>query len=137
MDSEKKLLSLVKDLNAQKEFAVDLEHHDFRTYLGLTCLMQISTRDQDYIVDPFPIWGKMHILNEPFSNFNILKVFHGAASDIVWLQRDFGIYVVNMIDTFEFMKALNFQKKSYQALVLHSAGINLDKRLQKSDWRMR
>ena len=27
------------------------------------------------------------------------QVLHGADSDIVWLQRDFGIYVVNMFDT--------------------------------------
>ena len=26
-------------------------------------------------------------------------MLHGADSDIVWLQRDFGIYVVNLFDT--------------------------------------
>ena len=28
-----------------------------------------------------------------------LQVLHGADSDILWLQRDFGLYVVNMFDT--------------------------------------
>ncbi|CAJ0947936.1 unnamed protein product, partial [Mesorhabditis belari] len=32
-------------------------------------------------------------------DLEILKVFHGADKDIVWLQRDFGIYVVNMFDS--------------------------------------
>lgn len=27
------------------------------------------------------------------------QVFHGADSDILWLQRDFHMYVVNMFDT--------------------------------------
>lgn len=27
------------------------------------------------------------------------QVLHGADSDIVWLQRDFGLYIVNMFDT--------------------------------------
>lgn len=36
--------------------------------------MQISTRQVDYIIDPFPLWNDMHILNEPFTNPDILKV---------------------------------------------------------------
>lgn len=50
------------------------QHHDYRSFLGLTCLMQISTRTTDYIIDPFPVWGKMGILNEPFTDPKILKV---------------------------------------------------------------
>lgn len=57
-----------------KEFAFDVEHHNFRSFLGLTCLIQISTLDSDYIIDPFPIWKHMYHLNEPFSNSKILKV---------------------------------------------------------------
>ena len=34
-----------------------------RSYLGITCLIQISTRDNDYIIDPFPIWNDLYILN--------------------------------------------------------------------------
>jgi ribonuclease D len=32
-------------------FQVDLEHNHYRTFQGLTCLMQISTRTEDFIVD--------------------------------------------------------------------------------------
>ena len=28
------------------------------------------------------------------------QVFHGAESDIVWLQQDLGLYVVNLFDTY-------------------------------------
>jgi exosome complex exonuclease RRP6 len=41
----------------------------------------------------------MQCLNSAFANPRILKVLHGADMDIVWLQRDFGIYVVNLFDT--------------------------------------
>ena len=120
-----------------KIFSVDVEHHSYRTFLGLTCLVQISTPDRDYIIDPFPIWGEMWQLNEPFTDPKILKVFHGADFDVEWLQRDFGIYVVNMFDTFIAMKTLGMSRLSLQYLVEHFCGITLGKELQKADWRMR
>lgn len=70
----RELKALVRDLNAVNEFAFDLEHHSMRSFLGLTCLLQISTRHKDYIVDPFPLWDHMYLLNEPFTNSNIVKV---------------------------------------------------------------
>ncbi|KAK6104960.1 3'-5' exonuclease family protein [Brugia pahangi] len=137
VDTLEKLRSLRDVLNKEQEFSVDLEHNAQRSFLGLTCLMQISTRQMDYIIDPFPLWNDMHILNEPFTDPNILKVFHGADSDIVWLQRDFGIYVVNMFDTYKAMRVLNFLKFSYQHLVQTCCNHTLDKKFQKADWRLR
>lgn len=69
------------------EFAVDLEHHDYRSYLGFTCLIQISTRFEDYVIDALELRHELYILNVSFSDPNILKVFHGAEMDIIWLQR--------------------------------------------------
>jgi exosome complex exonuclease RRP6 len=40
----KDLKDVAQKLDAQTEFAVDLEHHSYRTFQGFTCLMQISTR---------------------------------------------------------------------------------------------
>ena len=79
------------------EIAVDLEHHDHRTYLGITCLMQISTREEDWIVDTIVLRNDIgDALRHVFDNPDIIKVLHGADRDVEWLQRDFGIYVVNM-----------------------------------------
>lgn len=36
--------------------------------------MQISTRDQDYIVDTLDLRNKLHILNESFTDPKIVKV---------------------------------------------------------------
>ena len=62
-------------------------------------MTQISTRKRDYIVDTLALRSEMEIFNEVFTDPNIVKVFHGADSDILWLQKDFGVYVVNMFDT--------------------------------------
>jgi ribonuclease D len=35
-----------------------------------------------------------------------VQVFHGADSDVVWLQQDFNVYVVNLFDTFHASKLL-------------------------------
>ncbi|GMR35967.1 hypothetical protein PMAYCL1PPCAC_06162, partial [Pristionchus mayeri] len=139
VDSLEGLKKLVETLNNQKEFAVDLEAHSHRSFAGLVCLMQISTREEDFIVDPFPLWTHMHLLNEPFADPNILKVFHGADSDVVWLQRDFNIFVRNVFDTYRAMKREGtWTKFSLAALVeKYCEGKQLQKEYQLADWRIR
>jgi exosome complex exonuclease RRP6 len=57
---------------------------------------------------------------------------------VIWLQRDFGIYIVNMFDTGRAMQLLSFPKLSLQYLVQHYCnGIVLDKQYQRVDWRIR
>lgn len=41
----------------------------------------------------------MACLRPAFADPGICKVFHGADSDVLWLQRDFHIYTVNLFDT--------------------------------------
>ena len=61
--------------------------------------MQISTRDEDFIIDTLALRSHMHLLNTVFTDPKIVKVLHGSDSDVLWLQRDFGIYLVNLMDT--------------------------------------
>ena len=65
--------------------------------------MQISTASRDFVVDVLvpEVRQELQMLNESFTNSDVLKLFHGADWDIKWLQRDFGIYVVNMFDTYQ------------------------------------
>lgn len=120
------------------EIAVDVEHHDFRSYRGFVCLVQISTRSKDWLVDPFDMFEKMHLLNEIFSDSSILKVLHGADRDVMWLQRDFSVYIVNMFDTGLATRALRLQGGFGLAnLVSHCCGLKLDKKYQTADWRQR
>ena len=70
-----------------KSFAVDLEHHDFRSFKGFTCLIQISTRYEDFLIDAIKLRHELYRLNEAFTNSSIMKVFHGAEMDVIWLQR--------------------------------------------------
>uniref|UniRef100_A0A2K5Q5I0 Exosome complex component 10 n=1 Tax=Cebus imitator TaxID=2715852 RepID=A0A2K5Q5I0_CEBIM len=125
-----------KLLNCQ-EFAVDLEHHSYRSFLGLTCLMQISTRTEDFIIDTLELRSDMYILNESLTDPAIVKVFHGADSDIEWLQKDFGLYVVNMFDTHQAARLLNLGRHSLDHLLKLYCNVESNKQYQLADWRIR
>ena len=43
VDSETGMQELVKDLKSQRSIAVDLEHHNYRSYQGFTCLIQVAS----------------------------------------------------------------------------------------------
>jgi exosome complex exonuclease RRP6 len=129
--------AMITELREQKEIAVDVEHHSYRTFLGLTCLIQISTREKDYVIDTLALWRELEALNEIFTNPKVLKVLHGSSSDLEWLQRDFGVYVVGLFDTFLAMKQLNFEQFSLQHLLAHFCSVDLDKKYQLADWRLR
>ena len=125
---------IVKSYN---EISVDLEHHSKESYLGITCLIQISTRDEDYIIDSIKLRSSLNRLNIIFTNPNILKVFHGADSDILWLQSDFGVYVVNMFDTGRASRLLSYESYSLKYLLHKFCDFEADKSYQLADWRIR
>jgi hypothetical protein len=75
VDTYEGVLEMVEELKKATEIAVDLEHHDYRTYRGLLSLMQISTREKDWIVDTLVPWRhKLEVLNEVFADPKIVKV---------------------------------------------------------------
>eukprot|EP01064_Diplonema_japonicum_P020462 TRINITY_DN2991_c1_g4_i1.p1 TRINITY_DN2991_c1_g4~~TRINITY_DN2991_c1_g4_i1.p1 ORF type:complete len:843 (+),score=235.17 TRINITY_DN2991_c1_g4_i1:78-2531(+) len=135
VDKPKQLDNLSKLLLKEKEFAVDLEHHSMHSFQGFVCLMQISTREQDFIIDALELRSHMWKLQTSFANENIMKVLHGASSDIEWLQRDFGIYIVNMFDTGAAAQQLAIPHGLGKTLGHY--GITVDKKYQTADWRQR
>uniref|UniRef100_A0A8D2NXD2 Exosome complex component 10 n=1 Tax=Zosterops lateralis melanops TaxID=1220523 RepID=A0A8D2NXD2_ZOSLA len=131
------LVELNEKLMTCKEFALDLEHHSYRSFLGLTCLMQISTRTEDFIIDTLELRSDMNILNETFTDPAIVKVLHGADSDVEWLQRDFGLYLVNVFDTHQAARLLNLGRHSLDHLLKLYCNVDADKKYQLADWRIR
>lgn len=51
---------LLPALQKATELAIDLEHHHQHSYLGKTCLLQVSTRDIDFVVDTITL--RSHIV---------------------------------------------------------------------------
>ncbi|KAI0838504.1 ribonuclease H-like domain-containing protein [Hypoxylon sp. FL0890] len=138
VDTFEGVLEMLEELKKATEIAIDTEHHDFRTYSGLLSLMQISTREKDWIVDTLQPWRhKLEVLNEVFADPKIVKVLHGSYMDIIWLQRDCGIYIVGLFDTYEAAVALQYPSKSLAYLLKRFVDFDADKKYQLADWRIR
>ncbi|CAL4942012.1 unnamed protein product [Urochloa decumbens] len=134
----KTLEVLATKLKSATEFAVDLEHNHYRTFQGLTCLMQISTRTEDFIVDTLKLRKYLgDYLRDFFKDPTKRKVMHGADRDIIWLQRDFSIYVCNLFDTGQASKVLHMDRNSLEHLLQHFCGVTANKEYQAADWRLR
>ena len=141
-----------------QEISLDLEAHSHRTFAGFVCLIQLSIRrpspstskdtsssrdadistGYDFLIDALSL---RHIipahLGPILANPSLLKVMHGADSDIPWLQRDFGCYVVNLFDTGRASRALKYISAGLAYLLRKYAGFEADKAHQLSDWRRR
>ena len=65
---------MLAKLRQASEIAVDLEHHSYRSYAGFVCLMQLSTRQEDWIVDTLALREELTELNEVFTDPEIVKV---------------------------------------------------------------
>ena len=137
------------------EIAVDLEAHSHRTFAGFVCLIQLSIRrpeknntdssgspnvssGYDFLIDALTLRHVVPTYLGPIlANPNIVKVMHGADSDIPWLQRDFGCYIVNLFDTGRASRILSFPSAGLAYLLRKYAGVDPDKTHQLSDWRRR
>ncbi|CAI0550648.1 unnamed protein product [Linum tenue] len=137
VETESQLKELADLLSNERAFGVDTEQHSLRSFLGFTALIQISTRTEDYLLDTIALHDAMAVLRPVFADPNICKVFHGADNDVLWLQRDFHIYIVNLFDTAKACEVLSKPQKSLAYLLETYCGIYTNKLLQREDWRQR
>ena len=138
VDTPEALEDMVAHLEKSREIAVDLEHHSYRSFQGFTCVMQVSTRTTDFVVDALELRDLIRdALGPVMADPSKMKVFHGADMDVQWLQRDFGIYVVGMFDTGQAARVLELPSKGLAYLLDHYCGVKADKRFQLADWRIR
>lgn len=142
VDTEEELFEVTERLRVAAEIAVDLENHSVRSFQGFTCLIQISTRKEDFLIDALALRGSIHRALAPvFADASTVKVLHGADRDSQWLERDFGIYVVNLFDTGQACKRLKYPSASLAYLLTKFCDVSMStmekKRFQLSDWRER
>jgi hypothetical protein len=58
-----------------------------RSFQGFSCLLQLSTRSADWVVDCLALRGQLGPALAPLlADSAVEKVLHGADSDVLWLQ---------------------------------------------------
>jgi len=136
IDTLPDLHKLIEVLQTQKHIAFDTESNSLHAYRGETCLIQLSTHDEDFIIDPLCI-DDIGILGEIFANPAIEKIFHAAEFDLICLKRDFDFDVVNIFDTMAAARVCGYQRVGLNAMLEDLLGVQHDKSHQKGDWGQR
>lgn len=66
---------MVDELRGERAIALDLEAHSFRSFQGFTCLLQLSSRAADYVVDTLALRGALGPALAPLlADPNVVKV---------------------------------------------------------------
>ncbi|NPV85420.1 MAG: hypothetical protein HPY45_05370 [Anaerolineae bacterium] len=115
---------------------VDTESNGLHAYREQVCLIQISTEDDDYLIDPLAL-NDLSPLGGLFADPRIEKVFHAAEYDLICLKRDFGFLFVNLFDTMLAGRILGRSATGLGAMLEWEFGITVDKHCQRADWRQR
>lgn len=123
-------------LQEQSRFALDLEANSLYAYREQICLMQISTADQDYVVDPLAglDFERLGILIE---NSGVEKVLHSAEYDLILMKKQFGWEMANLFDTMWAARILGYAQMGLANILQEGYGVKLDKRYQKANWCQR
>jgi len=131
--------ALAQDLQNEKVLAVDTEADSFYHYFDKTCLVQIATRKQIYLIDPLAFGGPSELspLGPIMASPDIRKVFHAAEYDIFVLKRDCSFRFAGLFDTMISAQLLGYPSVGLASLAERHFGVNLPKDEQRSDWSRR
>ncbi len=117
--------------------AIDTEFLREKTFHARLCLLQMATRDEDVIVDPFEVTDLTPLI-PLMQNPNVMKLFHAGRQDVGILYRELGIMPRPVFDTQIAAALLGFtQQVGYAALVHAECGVQLKKGDSYTDWSRR
>lgn len=138
IENDVDLSLVVKILQSKKKISIDTEFTWRSTYFPILSLLQISTNELIYIIDPSSI-SNLEALNDIFLDKDIKKVFHSARSDISVLNINLNSKFENIFDTQVAHSIIyNSQNQiSYKDLVSKYFFVNLPKEQTNSNWNRR
>jgi ribonuclease D len=136
IEHDRDFRNLVKTLDQESLIAVDTESNSLYAYRERVCLIQLSTRTHDYIVDPLRI-ADITPLGALLANPRIEKVFHAAEYDLMCLKRDYGFSLVNLFDTMVAARICGLKAIGLNRLLAQYCGVDADKSHQRDDWGQR
>jgi ribonuclease D len=136
IDTASGLEDFARYLAGESRIAVDLEADSMYHFREKVCLLQMTGRDRNVIIDPLVV-EDLSPLEPVFADPAARKIFHGADYDIRSLFRDFHIVVNNLFDTQIACRFLGYSETGLEAVLHRFFDISLDKKYQKKDWSAR
>ena len=134
--SSPQLKSLVAELERAGRFALDTESNSMYAYHYQICLIQISTDELDYIIDPLTL-SALEPLGELAGREDIEITMHAAENDVLLLHKDFGWTFGNLFDTLWGARILGWPRPGLASILNEQFGVTLDKKMQRTDWGKR
>jgi ribonuclease D len=128
------LAALADEVAGESIVALDTESNSFHVYRERVCLLQLSTRRGDYVVDPMAV--DVRPLGAALASGREL-VLHGADYDVRCLKREWGWALPRIFDTMAAARRLGSAQLGLSALVHAHFGVRLSKDHQRSDWGRR
>ncbi len=135
-EDEAALAAVCEHLKGEPFIGVDTEADSMYHYKEKVCLIQLTDRHRDYIVDPLAI-GHIGGLTDILADPDTQKIFHGADYDVVSLRRDFDVPVRNIFDTMISAQILGLPKVGLADLCANNFGAKMDKKYQRYNWAAR
>jgi len=136
VDEQNQFLGILSHLQAQERLAVDTESNSLYAYRERVCLIQISTLDADYLIDPLKL-DDLAPLGSILTDPAIEKVLHAAEYDLIGLRRDFGFRLATIFDTRVACRTLGRKRDGLGDLLLEEFLVHHDKRGQRANWGRR
>lgn len=127
---------VAQQLSDAGEFALDLEAAGFHRYSDRLCLVQVSTREETWVLDPLA-FDVRDVLREPVEDPSTRTVMHGADFDLRLLDRDLDIHLKGLFDTQVAASLVGENAIGLASLLEKFLGVRLSKKHQKADWAQR
>ena len=130
------LIQLANQLANEPILAVDTESNSLYAFQEQVCLIQFSTPQDDFLVDPLAL-DDLSPLAGLFADPKIEKIFHAAEYDLITLKRDYHFDFENLFDTMIAARILGWEKIGLGSILKSEFDVELNKRYQRANWGKR
>ncbi len=129
-------LALAEELRAEVRIAIDLEAAGFHRYSDEVRLIQLTSTDRTYVIDPmaFDLSG---VLRPALEDPSVQVLIHGGDYDVRLLDRDLDIHPTNLFDTQIAASLTGEPSVGLAALLEKYCSVSLSKKHQRADWAKR
>jgi len=135
VDSAARLCEMVAWMAPAARLALDMEADSLYHYYEKVCLMQVTVRGRNFVVDPL-VKLDLGPLVEALADRTLL--LHGADYDLRMLSSSFGFRPsAGVIDTMMAARLMGIEKFGLSSLVERFFGRSRSKSGQQSDWSRR